>query len=164
VKCVDFILAVLYIILICVFLGWGLYHRIRERKPTYRTKSVSNVISDGALYTRNREKDENLPMQIHVSMLLFNLSMFVFPFFFQLKRKSFVSFPYACFSNSDFVLTDLDYKMMEDARENRNEVRLSAVQGYMSNFYRLLPMLQHISSEVDCHLTSLLQIGNMDRM
>ncbi|XP_027903346.1 NPC intracellular cholesterol transporter 1 isoform X1 [Vigna unguiculata] len=91
VKCVDFILAVLYIILICVFLGWGLYHRIRERKPTYRTKSVSNVISDGALYTRNREKDENLPMQIH---------------------------------------------MMEDARENRNEVRLSAVQGYMSNFYR----------------------------
>ncbi|KOM51724.1 hypothetical protein LR48_Vigan09g038300 [Vigna angularis] len=91
VKCVDLILAVLYIILICVFLGWGLYHRIRERKPTYRTKSVSNVISDGALYTRNREKDENLPMQIH---------------------------------------------MMEDARENRHEVRLSAVQGYMTNFYR----------------------------
>ncbi|XP_047180849.1 NPC intracellular cholesterol transporter 1-like isoform X2 [Vigna umbellata] len=91
VKCVDLILAVLYIILICVFLGWGLYHRIRERNPTYRTKSVSNVISDGALYTRNREKDENLPMQIH---------------------------------------------MMEDARENRHEVRLSAVQGYMTNFYR----------------------------
>jgi len=80
VKCVDLILAVLYIILICVFLGWGLYHRIRERKPTYRTKSVSTVISDGALYTRNREKDENLPMQIHVSMLFLNLSMFVFLF------------------------------------------------------------------------------------
>ncbi|ESW08014.1 hypothetical protein PHAVU_009G011300 [Phaseolus vulgaris] len=91
VKCVDLILAVLYIILICVFLGWGLYHRIRERKPTYRTKSVSTVISDGALYTRNREKDENLPMQIH---------------------------------------------MMEDAQENRNKVQLSAVQGYMANFYR----------------------------
>ncbi|KAH1109328.1 hypothetical protein AAZX31_04G016700 [Glycine max] len=91
VKCVDLSLAVLYIILICVFLGWGLYHRIRERKPTYRTKSVSNVISDGALYSHNREKDENLPMQIH---------------------------------------------MMEDAQQNRNRVRLSAVQGYMTNFYR----------------------------
>ncbi|KAK7351808.1 hypothetical protein VNO77_11517 [Canavalia gladiata] len=91
VKCVDLILAVLYIILICVFLGWGLYHRIRERKPTYRTKSVPNVISDGALYTHNREKDENLPMQVH---------------------------------------------MMEDVSQNRNGVRLSAVQGYMTNFYR----------------------------
>ncbi|KHN20111.1 Niemann-Pick C1 protein [Glycine soja] len=91
VKCVDLILAVLYVILICVFLGWGLYHRIRERKPTYRTKSMSNVISDGALYSHSREKDENVPMQIH---------------------------------------------MMEDAQQNRNRVRLSAVQGYMTNFYR----------------------------
>ncbi|XP_029130444.1 NPC intracellular cholesterol transporter 1, partial [Cajanus cajan] len=91
VKCVDLILAVLYIILICVFLGWGLYHRVRERKPTYRTKSVSNVINDGALYSHNREKDENLPMQIH---------------------------------------------MMQDVPQDRNGVRLSAVQGYMTNFYR----------------------------
>ncbi|KAK7311019.1 hypothetical protein RJT34_08869 [Clitoria ternatea] len=91
VKCVDLILAVLYIILICVFLGWGLYHRIRERKSTYRTKSVSNDISDGALYSRNREKDDNLPMQVHI---------------------------------------------MEDVQQNRNGVRLSAVQGYMTNFYK----------------------------
>ncbi|XP_029128228.1 uncharacterized protein LOC109803148 isoform X3 [Cajanus cajan] len=91
VKCVDLILTVLYIILICVFLGWGLYHRVRERKPTYRIKSVSNVINDGALYSHNREKDENLPMQIH---------------------------------------------MMQDVPQNRNGVRLSAVQGYMTNFYR----------------------------
>ncbi|XP_027356659.1 NPC intracellular cholesterol transporter 1-like isoform X2 [Abrus precatorius] len=89
VKCVDLILAVLYIILLCVFLGWGLHHRIRERKPTYRTKSVSNVISDGALYSRDQEKDENLPMQ-----------------------------------------------MMQSVPQNRNEVQLSAVQGYMTNFYR----------------------------
>ncbi|XP_057435160.1 uncharacterized protein LOC130727894 isoform X2 [Lotus japonicus] len=89
VKCVDFILAVLYIILICVFLGWALYHRIRERKMTYRTEPVSNVISGGVLYARNQEKDENLPMQ-----------------------------------------------MIEDVPQNRNGVRLSVVQGYMSNFYR----------------------------
>ncbi|KAL2346178.1 hypothetical protein Fmac_000178 [Flemingia macrophylla] len=91
VKCVDSILAVLYIILICVFFGWGLYHQIKERKPTYRTKSVSNVISDGVLYSHNREKDENLPMQIH---------------------------------------------MMQDVPQNRNRVQLSAVQRYMTNFYR----------------------------
>ncbi|KAK7283457.1 hypothetical protein RIF29_12985 [Crotalaria pallida] len=91
VKCVDLILTVLYIILISVFLGWGLYHRIRERKPTYRTKPVSNVISGGMLHSLDREKDENLPMQVH---------------------------------------------MMEDAAQNRNGVRLSAVQRYMSIFYR----------------------------
>ncbi|XP_061372781.1 uncharacterized protein LOC133315219 [Gastrolobium bilobum] len=89
VKCVDLILAVLYIILICVLLGWGLYHRIRERKPTYRTKSGSNVISGDMPYSLNMEKDENPPLQ-----------------------------------------------MIEDVPQNRNGVRLSAVQGYMSNFYR----------------------------
>ncbi|KAK2392749.1 NPC intracellular cholesterol transporter [Trifolium repens] len=90
VKCVDLTLTVLYIILICVLLGWGLYHRKRERKPAYRTKSVSNVVSGGVLYSRNQEKDENLPM----------------------------------------------HQIIEDVSQNRNEVRLSAVQGYMSNFYR----------------------------
>ncbi|OIW14788.1 hypothetical protein TanjilG_05409 [Lupinus angustifolius] len=91
VKCVDLILTVLYIILISVFLGWGLYHRIRERKLAYRTRPVSNIISGGVLHSLDREKDENLPMQVH---------------------------------------------MMQDVAQNRNEVQLSAVQGYMSIFYR----------------------------
>ncbi|XP_057728449.1 uncharacterized protein LOC130944243 isoform X2 [Arachis stenosperma] len=63
VKCVDFILAVLYIILMAVFLGWGFYHRIRERKLSYRTKPESNVISGSVVHSHNREKDENLPMR-----------------------------------------------------------------------------------------------------
>ncbi|KAE9586676.1 putative protein patched/dispatched [Lupinus albus] len=91
VKCVDLILTVLYIILISVFLGWGLYHRVRERKLAYRTRPVSNITSGGVLHSLDREKDENLPMQVH---------------------------------------------MMQDVAQNRNEVRLSAVQGYMSIFYR----------------------------
>ncbi|CAI8600204.1 unnamed protein product [Vicia faba] len=90
VQCVDLTLTVLYIILICVFFGWGLYHRVRERKPVYRTKSVSNVTNGGMLYSHNQEKEENLPM----------------------------------------------HQIIEDVSQNRNEVRLSAVQGYMSNFYR----------------------------
>lgn len=46
-----------------------------------------------------------------------------------------------CLSNSDCVLIGgFDSKIIEDVSQNRNEVRLSAVQGYMSNFYRSLLM------------------------
>lgn len=65
------------------------------------------------------------------------------PFFSKKKKKfCFLSFlMHACLSNSDFVLIDVIYcKMIEDG-QNRNGVRLSAVQGYMSNFYRSLPIL-----------------------
>ncbi|KAI9114197.1 hypothetical protein K1719_014847 [Acacia pycnantha] len=64
VKCVDLILAILYIIMISVFLGWGLYYRMRERKPSPATKSVSNVVSGGMLHSLDMEKEENLPMQM----------------------------------------------------------------------------------------------------
>lgn len=81
--------------MICVFLGWGLYHRIRERKPAYRTKSVSNVISGGVQYSRNQEKEENLTMQqVHDRMLFLHYKhMFenCLPFF--SKKKSFAFFP-----------------------------------------------------------------------
>ncbi|KAI4336697.1 hypothetical protein L6164_015190 [Bauhinia variegata] len=90
VKCIDLILAVLYIILISVFLGWGLCHRMRERNPGSRTKSVPSVVTGGVLHSVNTQKDENLPMQ-----------------------------------------------MLEDAPQIRKGVQLSAVQGYMSNFYRI---------------------------
>lgn len=89
VKCVDLILAILYIILISVFLGWGLYYRIRERKPLPAAKSVSNVVSGGMLHSLDMEKEENLPMQ-----------------------------------------------MLENAQQIRQSVQLSAVQGYMSIFFR----------------------------
>ncbi|KAE9603499.1 putative protein patched/dispatched [Lupinus albus] len=91
VKCVDLILTVLYIILVSVFLGWGLYHRIRERKPASRTGPVSNIISGSVQHSLDREKDDNLPTQVH---------------------------------------------MVQDDALNRNGIRLSAVQGCMSIFYR----------------------------
>ncbi|KAK4276452.1 hypothetical protein QN277_014600 [Acacia crassicarpa] len=90
VKCVDLILAILYIILISAFLGWGLYYRMRKRKPSPATKSVSNVVSGGMLHSLDMEKEENLPMQV----------------------------------------------MLENAPQIRHGVQLSAVQGYMSNFFR----------------------------
>ncbi|KAG6699624.1 hypothetical protein I3842_08G075600 [Carya illinoinensis] len=59
-KCIDFALAILYIILVCIFLGWGLFHRTRERKPRYQTKPVLH----SAMHSFNRKKDENFPMQM----------------------------------------------------------------------------------------------------
>jgi Niemann-Pick C1 protein len=157
VKCVDLTLTVLYIILICVLLGWGLYHRKRERKPAYRTKSVSNVVSGGVLYSRNQEKDENLPMhQVHNWMLFLHYEHTFesyLPFF--LNVFCFLSFlMHACLSNPDFVLIGgFDSKIIEDVSQNRNEVRLSAVQGYMSNFYRSLPMIStFISTHIEQYL------------
>ncbi|XP_062163882.1 uncharacterized protein LOC133870706 [Alnus glutinosa] len=63
-KCIDFALAILYIILVSMFLGWGLFHRARERKPHPRTKHFLNVTNGGQLHSVNRQKDENLPMQM----------------------------------------------------------------------------------------------------
>lgn len=156
-------LTVLYIILICVFLGWGLYHRVRERKPVYRTKSVSNVTNGGTLYSHNQEKDENLPMhQVHNWMLFLQYEhMFE-------SHLPFFPLMHPCLSNSDFVLIGgFDSKIIEDVSQNRNEVRLSAVQGYMSNFYRSLLMLStFILTHIKQYLTLCLQIwsGSMDPM
>ncbi|KAB1203536.1 Niemann-Pick C1 protein [Morella rubra] len=88
-KCIDFALAILYIILVSVFLGWGIFHRTREQSPHSRTKPLGNVMGGGHLHSVNSQKDENLPMQ-----------------------------------------------MLEDAPQIRTGVRLSVVQGYMSNFFR----------------------------
>ncbi|KAE8057400.1 hypothetical protein FH972_014096 [Carpinus fangiana] len=63
-KCVDVALAILYVILVSMFLGWGLFHRARERKPHPRTKHFLNATNVGQLHSVNRQKDENLPMQM----------------------------------------------------------------------------------------------------
>uniref|UniRef100_A0A2N9H7B2 SSD domain-containing protein n=1 Tax=Fagus sylvatica TaxID=28930 RepID=A0A2N9H7B2_FAGSY len=62
-KCIDFALAILYITLVSMFLGWGLFHRTRERNPRSRTKPFLNVSDGGQLHSVNRRKDEHLPMQ-----------------------------------------------------------------------------------------------------
>jgi hypothetical protein len=61
---------------------------------------------------------------------------------------------HACLSNPDFVLIGgFDSKIIEDVSQNRNEVRLSAVQGYMSNFYRSLPTIStFISTHIEQYL------------
>ncbi|KAK9271226.1 hypothetical protein L1049_026816 [Liquidambar formosana] len=63
-KCIEFSLAVLYIILVSVFFGWGLFHRTRERNPASRMKPLLNVMAGSQLHSVNGQKDENLPMQM----------------------------------------------------------------------------------------------------
>jgi len=73
-KCVDFILTILYVILVSIFLGWGLFHRKRERDQSSRMNPVSNIKDSGEV---TGKKDENLPMQVPPVSYLFLSSGFV---------------------------------------------------------------------------------------
>ncbi|KAK9928380.1 hypothetical protein M0R45_025517 [Rubus argutus] len=64
-KCIDLGLAILYIVLVSVFFGWGLFHRTRKQSPASRTKPLwNNVMEDADIHSVNREKNENSPMQV----------------------------------------------------------------------------------------------------
>ncbi|KAK4390055.1 NPC intracellular cholesterol transporter 1, partial [Sesamum angolense] len=63
-KCVEVAIAILYIILVSVFLGWGFFHRKRNRSPASRTKPLVNVPNGGIIRRANSQKDENIPMQM----------------------------------------------------------------------------------------------------
>ncbi|XP_057974422.1 uncharacterized protein LOC131162209 isoform X2 [Malania oleifera] len=62
-KCIEFALAILYIILVSLFFGWGLFHRTRERNPASRRKPLFRSMDGSALHSMNRHKDENIPVQ-----------------------------------------------------------------------------------------------------
>ncbi|KAL7207283.1 hypothetical protein ACSBR1_029277 [Camellia fascicularis] len=63
-KCIDFAVAIVYIILVFVFLGWGFFHRKVERSPAYRTRHVLNVANNREKYSANQQKDENPSIQM----------------------------------------------------------------------------------------------------
>ncbi|XVE94413.1 hypothetical protein REPUB_Repub02eG0006300 [Reevesia pubescens] len=62
-KCVDLALAILYIVLVSMFFGWGLFHRTRKRSRSFRMKPFLNTADYGESHSINRQKAENLPMQ-----------------------------------------------------------------------------------------------------
>jgi hypothetical protein len=63
-----------------MFLGWGLFHRTRERNPRSRTKPFLNVSDGGQLHSVNRRKDEHLPMQqVHADLPLIPNDLTVIP-------------------------------------------------------------------------------------
>lgn len=63
-KCIEFSVAIVYIILVSLFLGWGWFHKRGERSPASRTKPSMNVTDGGLIHHGSRQKDENVPMQM----------------------------------------------------------------------------------------------------
>ncbi|GAB2243546.1 hypothetical protein Droror1_Dr00023674 [Drosera rotundifolia] len=86
-KCIDVAVAIAYIIIVSVFLGWGFSHRKKEIRKISGTKPSVKVASSQERDAEN-QKDENLPYPI------------------------------------------------PEGSTGTPGVKLSAVQGYMSNFYR----------------------------
>ncbi|GER50439.1 Niemann-Pick C1 protein [Striga asiatica] len=64
-KCVEVAMAVVYIVLASIFLGWGFLHRKRT-SPAPLTKPVINVSNGGIVRRISSQKDENIPMQLWV--------------------------------------------------------------------------------------------------
>lgn len=58
VKCIEFSLAILYIVLVSAFFGWGLFHRTRERRriPASNMKPLLNF-EDEKLTTLKVDSD-----------------------------------------------------------------------------------------------------------
>ncbi|ONH92494.1 hypothetical protein PRUPE_8G178600 [Prunus persica] len=61
VKCIDFSVAILYILLISAFFGWGLFHRTSERRRVESSKEpLLNVIHDDGIDSVNLQRDESV--------------------------------------------------------------------------------------------------------
>ncbi|KAF7141231.1 hypothetical protein RHSIM_Rhsim06G0006500 [Rhododendron simsii] len=111
VKCVDFVVAILYIILVSAFLGWSLFHRKEKRGPAYQTKPLMNVTSVQETHSVNQQKPENPSIQVKPLHVIYVMAM------------------------SDSHHYYLQW-LIEDNSQTSNVVQLSVVQGCMSKFFR----------------------------
>uniref|UniRef100_A0A7N0U220 SSD domain-containing protein n=2 Tax=Kalanchoe fedtschenkoi TaxID=63787 RepID=A0A7N0U220_KALFE len=68
VKCIDFALAIIYIVLVSVFLGWGVHHRAKKQSSVFKMKPSSEVINGSQINSSDLQKDDNLPMQVHMQL------------------------------------------------------------------------------------------------
>lgn len=60
-KCVDFILAILYIVLVSLFLGGGLLHRIKGKKKSSQMRPMPEAV--------NSQKPDTIHAQVPVLSL-----------------------------------------------------------------------------------------------
>lgn len=71
VKCIDFSAAILYILLISAFFGWGLFHRTRERRRAESSNEpLLNVIHDDLIDFVNLQKDESVVTKVNLDFSL----------------------------------------------------------------------------------------------
>lgn len=71
-KCIEVAVAIIYIVLVSMFLGWGFVHRRKERAPVSSTKPLISATDAGIIRQINKQKDDNVPMQVPA---LQNISM-----------------------------------------------------------------------------------------
>ncbi|CAA0807018.1 Patched family protein [Striga hermonthica] len=62
-KCVEVAMAIVYIVIATIFLGWGFLHRKRT-SPTPQTKLIIVVPNGTNVRRKSSQKDENIPMQV----------------------------------------------------------------------------------------------------
>ncbi|XP_043713679.1 NPC intracellular cholesterol transporter 1-like isoform X2 [Telopea speciosissima] len=65
VRCLDFSMAILYIVLVSAFFGWGLFRRTRKRSSASKMKPLLNMRDEYEPNSVNKQKDETVPMQMH---------------------------------------------------------------------------------------------------
>ncbi|KAJ4962755.1 hypothetical protein NE237_022694 [Protea cynaroides] len=65
VKCLDFSMAILYILLVSAFFGWGLFHRTRKSIPATKMNPLLSVGDECGSISVNKQKDETIPIQMH---------------------------------------------------------------------------------------------------
>lgn len=71
VKCIDFSVAILYVLLISAFFGWGLFHRTSERRRVESSKEpLLNVIHDDGIGSVNLQKDESVVTKVNLDFSL----------------------------------------------------------------------------------------------
>ncbi|XP_019173720.1 PREDICTED: Niemann-Pick C1 protein [Ipomoea nil] len=63
-KCIEVAVAIIYIVLVSLFLGWGFVHRRKERAPVSSTKPLISAPDAGIIRQINKQKDDNVPMQM----------------------------------------------------------------------------------------------------
>ncbi|KAI3843417.1 hypothetical protein MKX03_024311 [Papaver bracteatum] len=64
VQCLDFSLAILYIVLVSTFFGWGLFHKKETKSAASRLKPLLNVKDEGVNNSINKQKNDVHPVQM----------------------------------------------------------------------------------------------------
>lgn len=76
-NCVDFSLAIVYIVLVSTFLGWALFHRTRERRAAASTEPLLNFTDEGETDSSSIQKDGKVDKNFFSLVLIGLLNILV---------------------------------------------------------------------------------------
>ena len=67
-RCIEVSLAIVYIVLASLFLGWGLCIKRGSRNPSLKANPFANVTNGGRVQHVRSKKDETIAMQVHTNV------------------------------------------------------------------------------------------------